>query len=86
MKPYLVLPGIVEIDETKIGVERGVSGAMNWHPKLRWVFGMYCRQTGLIIMYYILNRMSEFLYPKIKKHVRPGTVMISDELATYVSI
>jgi hypothetical protein len=42
--PFLKLPGPVEIDEAKIGVQR-------WHfkgefPKnIKWAFGLYCRST-----------------------------------------
>ena len=46
---------------------------------------MYCRKTKLILMYYIKNRKTENLYPKFKKHIEPGTVLITDEHASYMS-
>ena len=66
--PYLVLPGIVEIDETKISRQR-------WHfkggfpKKIRWVFGMYCRSTGIPIVYEIQCKNHDYLVNILKKHV-----------------
>jgi hypothetical protein len=51
VKPYLILPGPIELDETKVGCERGyMKGVSGWHPIFKWVFGMYCRKTHLTIM------------------------------------
>ena len=42
--PYLKLPGIVEIDETMIS-RKTWNYACGTCPKIRWVFGLYCRKT-----------------------------------------
>ena len=55
-------------------------------PNHKWVFGMYCRQTGIVVVYQIKTRESQHILPFIKKHIAPGTVVYSDELSTYVCL
>jgi hypothetical protein len=75
--PYIKLPGPVEIDETKIGIQR-------WHwkggyPKdVRWAFGIYCRKTHLKIVYEIKTKQSNELISVIKEHVPVGSIVFSD--------
>lgn len=86
VKPFLKLPGVVEIDETKVSQERGiVLGAWSKHPTIKWMFGMFCRHTKLCIMYNVKNRMVHNLHPLLKKHIPQGNVVISDEHASYMS-
>ena len=83
IKPFIVLPGIVEIDETKISRQR-------WHfrggfpKKIRWVFGLFCRSTGITIVYEIHSKSHDYLVNIVKKHVQAGTVMMSDHHSSYV--
>jgi len=83
--PYLVLPGPVEIDEAKIGRRR-------WHfrgyfPRnIKWAFGLYCRKTGIPILYEIKHKGHEYLVSMLKKHMRSGTVLLSDHHASYVTL
>ncbi len=82
----MVLPGPIELDETKVGCERGyMKGVSGWHPIYKWVFGMYCRKTHLTVMQYVANRKKHFLHPIIKKHIAPGNIVITDEHASYLS-
>lgn len=81
--PYLRLPGPVEIDEAKIGRRR-------WHfrgefpKKIRWAFGIYCRTTGIPILYEIKTKMHRYLVSILKKHLKDGTVLLSDHHSSYV--
>ncbi len=60
----------------------GVNGS---HPIYRWVFGIFCRTTKLVVMYYVKNRKPHNLYPKIKRHIEPGRTIITDEHKSYIS-
>lgn len=81
--PYIVLPGPVEIDEAKIGRQR-------WHfrgefpKKIKWAFGVYCRTTGISIIYEIKSKKHSYLVSILKKHLRAGAVMHSDHHSSYV--
>lgn len=80
--PYLVLPGPVEIDETKIGRKRWLY--YGHFPKVRWAFGMYCRTTKIPIIFHIKNKKHTKLSGIIKKHVEKGSTIFSDEHPSYV--
>jgi hypothetical protein len=81
--PFIKLPGPVEIDEAKIGRRR-------WHfrgefpKKIRWAFGIYCRTTGIPILYEIKNKIHNHLVSILKKHISGGTVLLSDHHSSYV--
>jgi len=49
--PGLILPGPVEVDETKVSRQKIYWNAKK--PRQRWVFGLYCRSTKIILLYYI---------------------------------
>jgi N-glycosylase/DNA lyase len=68
--PHLEIPGPVEIDESRVG--RKVYRVLGGFPKCRWMFGMYCRQTKIPILYYINDKVHNNLMVLIKKHVLPG--------------
>ncbi len=56
VKPFVRLggSGVVEIDETKSSTVRGYAG---WkHPVFKWILGMICRSTKIMVIYYIKNR------------------------------
>lgn len=84
VKPYLKLPGVVEIDETMSSAKKYAVGTK--FPHQRWVFGMYCRDTHICVMYFIKNRNHWNIYPHLKSHIEPGNVVVSDEHATYVCL
>ena len=83
VKPYLRLPGVVEIDETLASAK--CFTALLSYPMHRWVFGMYCRQTKIPIIYHVKSRGFWNIHPLIKQHVEPGSIVISDEMQTYVN-
>ena len=85
VKPYLKLGnnGVIEIDETKASNVRGFAGI--YHPVYRWLLGLFCRSTKLIVIYYIKNRRKNHLYPLMKKHLFPGSTLITDEHKSYVN-
>ncbi|CDW76118.1 UNKNOWN [Stylonychia lemnae] len=84
IKPFLKLPGVVEIDETMSSARKYAVGTK--FPHQRWIFGMYCRDTKICVMYNIRNRNHWNIYPLLKSHINPGGVVVSDEHATYVCL
>jgi len=52
--PHLILPGPVEIDETRVGQKR--FSYTNRFPQVRWVFGLLCRRTRLFIGQFIKDK------------------------------
>ena len=84
VKPHLKLPGVVEIDETMTCSRR--FSINHKFPIHRWLFGMLCRKTQIPVMYYIKNRRPHNIYPHLKLHLEPGSVVISDEHASYVNL
>lgn len=85
VKPYIQIgyDSIVEIDESKASNVRGFAGI--YHPQYKWLFGLFCRRTKIIIIYYIKNWRKQQLYPYLKKHLRPGSFVITDEHKSYVN-
>jgi hypothetical protein len=76
--------GVVEIDETKSSTVRGYAG---WkHPVFKWILGMICRTTKIMVIYYIKNRRRQYLYPLMKKHLEKGSTVITDEHPSYVNL
>lgn len=81
--PYLQLRGPIEIDEAKIGRRR-------WHfrgefpKKIRWAFGMYCRSTGIPVLYEIKSKVHGHLVSLMKRHMPSGRVVLSDHHSSYV--
>jgi hypothetical protein len=65
--PYLKLPGPVEMDETLISRKRwSPFGQM---PKLKWAFGMICRQTKIPLVFFIKKKNHWTLTNIMKKYV-----------------
>ena len=81
--PFIQLPGPIEIDEAKIGRRR-------WHfrgefpKKIRWAFGMYCRTTGIPILYEIKSKVHSYLVGLMKLHMPSGRAVLSDHHSSYV--
>ena len=67
IKKKLKLPGVVEIDETMASAKKYSVGIK--FPVQRWVFGMFCRDTQIPVMYFIKNRNHWNIYPLLKKHI-----------------
>jgi hypothetical protein len=65
--PFLQLPGIVEIDESKVN-HRKYKVHRKSH-QVRWMFGIYCRSTKIAVLYSIRDKKMSTLLPIIKKHV-----------------
>ena len=51
-----------------------------------WVFGGVCRETGEIFMVRVADRSRKTLYEIIKKHIREGSTVISDEWKAYQTL
>lgn len=84
IEPYIILPGPVEIDEAQVGAKRFWLFPYQW-PECRWMFGMVCRRTKIPVIYYIPNKKHTNLINFIKPHIAPGSIMLSDEHASYVA-
>ena len=51
-----------------------------------WVFGGICRETREVFMVRVPDRTRVTLYGYIKKHIREGTNIISDEWRAYATL
>jgi hypothetical protein len=82
--PYIKLPGPVEMDETLISRKRwNPFGQM---PKLKWAFGMICRETKIPIIFYIKDKSHWTLGRIIKSYTTPGTPLLSDCHSSYITM
>ena len=59
----------------------GGGGARNFGTQIEgpWVFGLICRRTGELRLFYVQRRDSATLLPLIRRHEAPGTTVYSDE-------
>lgn len=73
----------IEIDETCIAKQKHHRGK----PKRgasQWVFGGVERgEGGLMFAFRVSNRTKKVLYSLIRKHIKPGTTIISDDWPAY---
>ena len=77
-------PGIrVQIDETVVSRRKNHQGRV---IPPRWVFGGIDETTKIGFLIFVENRSSSTLRPLIKKHIREGSIIISDEWAAYRGI
>jgi len=82
--PYIKLPGPVEMDETLISRKR-------WNPygglpKLKWAFGLYCRETKIPIIFYIKDKSHWTLAAIVKAYIPPGKAILSDCHSSYMTL
>jgi hypothetical protein len=82
--PYIKLQGPVEMDETLISRKR-------WNPygglpKLKWAFGLYCRETKIPIIFYIKDKSHWTLSAIVKAYINPGKAILSDCHSSYMTL
>jgi hypothetical protein len=82
--PYLVLTGPVEIDESKINHTK--FKCMGTSVLIRWMFGMYCRATKIMIVYCIKDKSIQAIVPVIKLHVMRAGTILSDSHSAYCNL
>jgi transposase-like protein len=73
-----VLGGVgqtVEIDETCVARKKYNKGR---RVKSVWVFGVIARETKKSVLFVVPDRGAATLVPLIKRHVLPGTTIVSD--------
>ena len=75
----------VEIDESKFFCRKYNRGRY-LSQRDGWVFGGICRETRNVFMVRVKDRTRRTLYAVIKKHIRPGTTIISDEWRAYCTL
>lgn len=85
VQPYLVLDDQVEIDETACKTATDYNH-LCYGKMFRWVFGMLCRRTRIIIMYGMIHRRMHNIHDIIKRHVAPGTTIYSDASRLYCNL
>jgi hypothetical protein len=81
--PYIKLPGPVEMDETMIGRH---NGALSSTLKLKWAFGMVCRQTQIPIIFYIVRKTHWLLSTITKAYTVPGSTIFTDAHSSYCTL
>ena len=79
-----MLDGGVEMDETCIGQRRHTNTQLA--PKLRWLFGFYCRQSKIPIVMYITDKSHRQLSSLVKTYIKPGSTVYSDCHASYLNL
>lgn len=72
------------MDETFIG-KRKFTFTDNF-PKIRWIYGMHCRNTKISLLYFVKDKNSITIHPHLKRHVEPGSIVFSDMHSLYVNI
>lgn len=82
--PYLVLDGPIEIDESKVNHKKFHCRGSSFI--IRWMFGMYCRQTKIQVIYCIKDKSMGTLVPLMKKHCMQGTTIFSDQHMSYCNM
>jgi hypothetical protein len=82
--PYLTLGGLVEIDESKVNHKKWQTQATKL--TIRWMFGIFCRQTKLQVIYCIKDKSMVNIVAIMKKHVRNGSVILSDAYKSYCDL
>ena len=81
--PYIKLPGPVEMDETLISRKRwSPFGKM---PKLKWAFGIYCRQTKIPLIFFIKKKTHWCLTQLMKMFCQPGITVFTDCHSAYIN-
>jgi hypothetical protein len=76
----------VQIDESLFGGRRKYNrGNHHIHTK-GWVFGAIEESTNRCVMWLVDRRNKQTLIPIIKQHIRPGTLIKSDEWGAYESL
>lgn len=84
--PSLGGPGhVVQIDESVIYRPKYHRGHALTEPS-KWIFGLYDVDKKLGAVEFVENRSAEVLLPLIRKHVKPGTEIHSDQWAAYANI
>ena len=80
-------PGLtVEIDESKFFSRKYNRGRITRSQKDGWVFGGICRETKEIFMVRVPDRSKATLVPIVIKHIRHGSIIMSDEWRAYVTL
>ena len=82
--PYLVLPGPIEIDESKVNHKK--FHCNGGYITIRWMFGLFCRKTKIAILYSIKDKTMNHLVPIMKKHVPTGGTIFSDSHMSYCNM
>ena len=86
LRSPLSLGGIgkkVQIDESVISKRKYHKGRK---IKEKWVFGLYNVERKVGVLEFVKNRKKETLLPIIKKYVKPGTEIHSDQWKAYKKI
>lgn len=85
VQPYLVFDDQVEIDESACKTSSEYNH-LCYLKMYRWVFGMLCRRTRIIIMYGMIHRRMPHIHELIKRHLAPGTTIYSDSSRLYCNL
>jgi hypothetical protein len=72
------------MDETYVGKRK--FSLTDPFPRVRWLFGMHCRDTKLSILYFVKDKVHTTIAPHIKKHIAPGGITFSDMHSIYVNM
>ena len=71
------------MDETMIGRHNGI---LTSRLKLRWAFGMVCRQTQIPIIFYVVRKTHWLLSTISKAYTAPGSIIFTDAHSSYCTL
>jgi hypothetical protein len=71
------------MDETMIGRHNGI---LTSRLKLRWAFGMVCRQTQIPIIFYVVRKTHWLLSTITKAYTAPGSIIFTDAHSSYCTL
>ena len=70
------------MDETYVGSTK--FSVVDSFPAVRWVYGLFERQSKLTVMYYTPQKVHTVIAEIIKKHCKQGATLMSDMHSLYV--
>lgn len=85
IRPFLVLTGPLEIDESKVNTLQRFN-TVGAFVSIRWMFGMFCRNTKIMLVYVIKEKSARIILPLMKQHIAHGSTIFSDTHASYVNL
>jgi hypothetical protein len=80
--PIIQLEGNIKIDEVFIKGKEGFNNGRNAPASI--IFGLLCRESRDIVLIHVDDKSQNTLHPIIQNHVKTGSKIYSDKMASYV--
>jgi hypothetical protein len=73
------------MDETYLGSTK-FNASLHQSVMIKWIFGLYCRTSKIAVMYYLKEKTQPHCLNVMKKHIMPGSSVISDMHSIYCNL